>query len=261
MLQTFFKQLFAIFQPDEPEPVVITQEQRAFSQSTMSYYQSLSENDKRRFEHHCSAFITVTEFAGHNLEVSEFDEMLVADSSDVLGFEKLHFLKVDTTYSAPGAFKERPGFWRSDSNITGLVGIHHLKGKMIPSQTTLRQGFTNDADKHNLAIHKLAYLIDMTDGEIDGLPRPSYALPWLNLIAKKIQKIENKKIDIRNYGATYSTEYLFERPKMLKRRLHELYAALEHFDQQNRVVLHRAERIRKKPPCPYTTANVISVAA
>lgn len=263
MLQTLFKQLLAVFQPNEPEPIVMTHEQRAFLQSTVNFYQSLSEDDKRRFEHRCMAFINVTEFVGHNLEVSEYDEILVAASSVILawGFDKWHFVKVDSIYLVPGSFNESSEFRRGDSNISGLVGTHHLSGKMILSQPALHQGFTNDMDKHNVAIHEFAHLIDMADGDIDGLPRQlsdhSYALPWLDLVAKKIQQINNKKSDIRNYGATnnaeffsVATEYFFERPKMLKRKHPELYAALEDFYQQNRADLHRAERIRKKSPCP-----------
>jgi Mlc titration factor MtfA (ptsG expression regulator) len=263
MLQTLFQRLLAIFQPYEPEPILMTQEQRAFLQSTVNFYQSLSNDDKQRFEHRCMAFINVTEVVGHNLEVSEFDEILVAASSVILawGFDKWHFVKVDSVYLVPGSFNESSEFRRGDSNITGLVGTHHLKGKMILSQPALHQGFTNDMDKHNVAIHEFAHLIDMADGEIDGLPRQlsnhSYALPWLDLVAKKIQQINNKKSDIRDYGATnnaeffsVATEYFFERPKMLQRKHPELYTALENFYQQNRADLHRAERIRKKSPCP-----------
>lgn len=263
MLQNFFKQLLTFFQPHEPEPIIMTCEQRAFLQSTVNFYQGLSENDKKRFEHRCMAFINVTEFVGHNLEVSEFDEILVAASSVILawGFDKWHFVKVDSIYLVPSSFNENSEFRRGDSNITGLVGTHHLSGKMILSQPALHHGFTNEMDKRNVAIHEFAHLIDMADGDIDGLPRQlsehSYALPWLDLVAKKIQQIDNKKSDIRNYGASnnaeffsVATEYFFERPKMLKRKHPELYAALEDFYQQNRADLHRAERIRKKSPCP-----------
>lgn len=263
MLRTLFKQLSAFFHPIEPDPIVMTTEQRVFLQNTVSFYQDLNDTDKQRFEHRCMAFINVTEIVGHNLDVSDFDEILIAASSVILawGFDKWHFVKVDTVYLVPGAFNESSEFQQGDSQITGLVGTHHLSGKMILSQPALHQGFANDMDKHNVAIHEFAHLIDMADGEIDGLPRQltehSYTLPWLDLVAKKIKQIDHKKSDIRNYGATnnaeffsVATEYFFERPKMLKRKHPDLYKALEGFYQQNRADLHRADRLRKKSPCP-----------
>lgn len=263
MFQTLLNRLSALFQAKEPEPLEITDEQRVFLQSTVNFYQSLNSDDKLRFENRCMAFISVTEIVGHDLEVTELDEILVAASSVILawGFAKWHYVKVDTVHLVSGSFNENSEFRSRDSNITGLVGTHHLRGKMILSQPALHLGFANDMDKHNVAIHEFAHLIDMADGDIDGLPRQisdhSYALPWLDLVAKKIQQIRSKKSDIRNYGATnnaeffsVATEYFFERPKMLKRKHPDLYRALENFYQQNRADLHRAERIRKKSPCP-----------
>ena len=41
-------------------------------------------------------------------------------------------------------------------------------------------------DKRNVAIHEFAYLIDIADGDCDGLPRElsdnAFCLPWLNLV-------------------------------------------------------------------------------
>jgi len=195
--------------------------------------------------------------------VSELDRLLIAASSVILawGFDKWHYVRVDTVYLVSGSFNENSEFRSHDSNISGLVGTHHLRGKMILSQPALHHGFANSLDKHNVAIHEFAHLIDMADGDIDGLPRQlsdhSYALPWFDLVAKKIDNISEGKSDIRNYGATnnaeffsVATEYFFERPKMLKRKHPELYSALENFYQQNRADVHRAERIRKKAPCP-----------
>ena len=263
MFQILLNRLNFLFQTAEPEPLEITPKQKAFLQNTVNFYQSLNAEDRLRFENRCMAFINVTDIIGHDLEVSELDEILVAASSVILawGFTKWHYVKVDTVYLVSGAFNENSEFRNNDSNITGLVGTHHLRGKMILSQPALHLGFSNNMDKHNVAIHEFAHLIDMADGDIDGLPRQisdhSYALPWLDLIAQKIDEIKNKDSDIRPYGATnnaeffsVATEYFFERPKMLKRKHPRLYNALENFYQQNRADLHQAERIRKKAPCP-----------
>ncbi len=227
------------------------------------FYANLGANDKPVFEQRCLAFIASTEFIGHNIEVTDSDKLLVASGSVILawGFAKWHYVKVSTIYLVPGSFNEDSEFRRQDSNITGLVGNAHLRGKMILSKPALHQGFSNDRDKRNVAIHEFAHLIDMADGDIDGLPEQisehTYSLPWLELVARKIKEINNRQSDIRDYGATnnaeffsVSSEYFFERPKLLKRKHPKLYRHLERFYKQNRAEAHTNERIRKKAPCP-----------
>jgi Mlc titration factor MtfA (ptsG expression regulator) len=253
----------ATFFPQPPAPAVISQHQREILKTKVSFYSSLSADDQALFEQRCLAFIYHTEFVGHNLDVSDADRMLIASGSVILawGFKQWHYVKVDTVYLVPSSFNDSSEFRQNDSNITGLVGTAHLRGKMILSQPALHQGFDNDRDKRNVALHEFAHLIDMADGDIDGLPRQiaeqSFSLPWLELIARKITEIRLGKSDIRDYGATnnaeffsVATEYFFERPKRLKQKHPILYQQLESFYKQNRADVHVAERIRKKAPCP-----------
>jgi len=263
MLTSLINRIKATLFPLNPPPENMLAEQRAFLEATVEFYRQLSLADKTRFEHRCLSFIHVTEFVGHNLDVSDHDKLLVAAGSVILawGFDQWHYVKVETVILVDRAFNEDAQFGQADSHITGLVGTHHLRGKMILSQAALHQGFSNSKDKRNVAIHEFAHLIDMADGEVDGLPREiteqGFALPWLALVRRKIKDIKNKKSDIRNYGATnnaeffaVASEYFFERPKFLQRKHKELYKALERFYKQNHADVQTAERIRKKAPCP-----------
>lgn len=263
MLLKLFDSIRTALFPEPPAPIEISAEQRQILSQKVSFYASLNESDKAVFEQGCMAFIANTEFVGHELEVSDIDKLLVASGSVILawGFEQWHYVKVDTVYLVPASFNDNSEFRQHDSNITGLVGTAHLRGKMILSQPALHQGFNNDQDKRNVAIHEFAHLIDMADGDIDGLPRQisehSYSLPWLELVARKIKQIDEGKSDIRQYGATnnaeffsVASEYFFERPKRLKQKHPELYSHLQRFYKQNRADVQRAERIRKKAPCP-----------
>ncbi len=241
----------------------MTPQCKHFLRQKVSFYRDLDQEHQRTFEQRCMAFIGATEFVGHELEVSQEDKLLVACGSVILawGFTRWHYVKVDTVYLVPRSFNDNSEFGRPDSNITGLVGTHHLSGKMILCQPALHQGFGNENDKRNVAIHEFAHLIDMADGDIDGLPKQlsdqAFALPWLELVKQKISQIDRGNSDIRDYGATnnaeffsVATEYFFERPKLLKRRHPQLYKALESFYQQNRAEAIKTQRIRKKAPCP-----------
>jgi Mlc titration factor MtfA (ptsG expression regulator) len=206
-------------------------EHRAFLQQAVSFYRDLTPQDQNRFEHRCLSFIYATEFVGHNLEISEKDKLLLASGSVIpaWGVERWHYVKVDTVILVDRAFNENSLFDRENSHITGLVGTHHLRGKMILSKAALHHGFSNNNDKRNVAIHEFAHLIDMADGEIDGLPKQipeqSFTLPWLALIQNRMADINHNKSDIRDYGATNNAEffavackYFFEQPKLLKRK-------------------------------------------
>src|SRR5690606_14485790 len=92
--------------------------------------------------------------------------------------------------------------------------------------------------KGNTRIHEFVHLIDKMDGHTDGVPeillKHQYALPWLNLIHKKMEAINDDKSDIRQYGGTsqaeffaVAAEYFFERPDLLKRKHPQLYKMME----------------------------------
>lgn len=263
MFSYLFSKFGAIFLTEIPAKIVISQQQREVLKNKVSFYSSLNVSDKVLFEQRCLAFIYNTEFIGHDLIVSEVDKILIASGSVILawGFKRWSYVKVDTVYLVSNPFSDNSEFGQHDSNITGLVGTAHLRGKMILSQPALHQGFDNSLDKRNVAIHEFAHLIDMADGDIDGLPRQiaeqRYALPWLALVASKIAEIQSGRSDIRDYGATnnaeffsVASEYFFERPKRLKQKHPLLYKQLETFYKQNRADVHVAQRIRKKAPCP-----------
>lgn len=224
----------------------------------VSFYSALSKADQAVFVERCESFLTVTEIIGHDVEVLEIDEVLIASASVILawGFKQWEYVKVDSVYLVSGTFNESSEFGKADSNISGLVGTHHLSGKMILSQNALRHGFSNNSDKRNVAIHEFAHLIDMADGSIDGLPEQisdhAFALPWFDLVAKKINEIQSRKHDIRDYATTNNaeffsvvTEYFFERPKLLKRKHPVLYGYLQDFYKQNRAELHQTKRSKK----------------
>jgi len=106
-----------------------------------------------------------------------------------------------------------------------MVGTGYMEGKMILSRQALRQGFQNETDRRNTAIHEFVHLIDKADGTIDGVPEllldKQYVLPWFDMVEKKIEEIQAGKSDINPYGATNRAEffavlgeYFFESPKL-----------------------------------------------
>ena len=133
------------------------------------------------------------------------------------------------------------------------------------SKKAIRKGFANESDKKNTAIHEFVHLIDKLDGQTDGVPEllleKQYVIPWLELIGSKIDDIYEGKTDINPYGGTnkqeffaVTSEYFFEKPKLLAKKHPELHALLEQiFDQDFEILAPSNSRTQKEPgrnqPC------------
>lgn len=227
----------------------LTETQKELLERNVLYYTKLSAEEKLRFSESVALFLSSIKIKEVSCSVTEVDELLIGASAiiPVFGFPSWTYVNLKEVYIFPDAFNTKFEYvgWRNNRTILGIVGGGRLKNRMILSQKALRHGFENKSDKNNTAIHEFVHLIDMTDGDVDGLPlsiiEKPYALPWFDLIHKKIEHIDDGKSDINPYGATskieffaVASEYFFERPKLLKRKHPELYQKLSLFFNQDR---------------------------
>lgn len=230
---------------------------------TVVFYRTLGQKDKRVFEERARLFLETTPIESGQFEVSDDDRLLVASSAviPVWGFPDWHYFNVSKVFLLPASFNEKFECGLPDSLFTGMVGTGPMSGKLVLSRPALHQGFMNSRDKHNVGIHEFVHLVDMADGDCDGFPerlkKYSYAIPWFELVEKKITGIEGKQSNIRDYGATnkaeflaVASEYFFERPKMMKNKHPALYSALTDLYQQDVLRLSEDINPKKKSPCP-----------
>lgn len=208
----------------------------------VQFYQRLTPHEKIIFQEEMVAFLADVYIDAVGFELEEIDRVLVAASAiiPVFHFRNWRYTNITGVIIYPDNFNERLGFAADEENkmIAGMVGTGKYENQMILSRKALHHGFTNKTDKHNTAVHEFVHLLDKADGEIDGLPElflgQENILPWLNLMHKTMEAINNDQSDIRNYGGTsqveffaVASEYFFERPKLLKRKHPELFAMLE----------------------------------
>lgn len=235
-----------------------------FLQKNVSFYCRLSDSDKTCFEQRCILFWQSTKIEGsQDVEVTDKDKLLVAASAiiPVWSFTDWHYFNIKSVILLPGLFNENYQYGMPDSRISGMVGTGAMAGKMALSKPDLHHGFSNEADKKNVGIHEFVHLIDMADGQTDGFPERvtqyEYCAPWFEFVHHKINEIDDGNSNINDYGATNSaeffavtSEYFFERPKMLKRKHPKLYEYLSAFYQQNLAELKADIAPRKNAPCP-----------
>jgi len=205
----------------------------------VNFYNILSLEQKKVFEYEIQEFLLNCKITGISTQVNDTDKILVASSAviPIFAVPDWKYYNLQGVLIYPEKFNENFETGNNKS-ILGMVGTGYMEGKMILSQTALHQGFSNEVDKKNTAIHEFVHLIDKYDGATDGIPeillQKQYVIPWIDLIQKKIDEIYDGKSDINPYGATSKTEffpvvseYFFEKPTMLKEKHPEIYFYLE----------------------------------
>ena len=232
----------------------------------VSFYNSLSGEEKNRFEYKVQEFLLNCRITGIDTSIDTTDKLLVASSAviPIFQFDDWKYSNIHEVLLYPSMFNENFETEGSDRGILGMVGSGYMEGKMILSKPALRHGFKNESDKKNTAIHEFVHLIDKTDGSVDGIPsvllEKQYAIPWIDLINKKIDEIYDGKSDINPYGGTdraeffsVVSEYFFERPKLLAKNHPDLYNLLEKIfkqDMASRRLKKNKGKIGRNSPCP-----------
>lgn len=224
----------------------------------VSFYNSLSLDDKTKFKTKIIEFLNDVKITGIEVAVDDTDRILVAASAiiPIFGFPDWKYKNISEVLLYPNSFNENFETKGKDRRILGMVGEGGMNGTMILSKPALINGFLNETDKRNTAIHEFVHLIDKTDGEIDGIPEQllgkQYTIPWVNLMAEKITEINQNQSDINPYGATNKaeffavvSEYFFERPQLLQKKHPALYELLEQIFKQ-RMTAKKLDRIKKR---------------
>ena len=205
------------------------------------FYKELNSAEQERFQQRMMQFLSEVYIESVDFELEELDKLLIAASAviPVFAFPEWHYVNLSTVLVYPDHFNDDLNFGNKDEqkHIAGMVGSGRFNHQMILSRKALREGFEKKAHLHNTGIHEFVHLIDMTDGVADGVPERliahSYSIPWLQLIHREMEAINDNKSDIRSYGGTneaeffaVASEYFFENPILLQKNHPELYEML-----------------------------------
>ncbi len=209
---------------------------RVILNDKVSYYEELSEDEKRRFEREILSFLNDVTVTGVEMEIDDTDRLLVAASAVIplFGFPQLRYRNISEVLLYKGTFNAKYQTEGEARNILGQVGSGNMNRLMILSLPALHAGFENEKSKSNVGIHEFVHLIDKADGGTDGVPeslmRKQYVLPWLQLVHRETEKIKQDESDINPYAATSEaeflsvvSEYFFTQPELFEERHPALY--------------------------------------
>jgi len=246
LIPIFIILLYFILRKKKPAIEPLTETDLQILNDYVGFYHHLDSTDKLRFEKKVAAFFSTVKIEAVGLEMTTLDELLIASSAviPIFGFPDWQYKNLSSVLLYPDTFNHDFQFEGAERNITGMVGGGYMNGQMILSRSALRHGFSKSAGKENTAIHEFVHLLDKSDGATDGVPENllghEYTRPWIKMMHKEMQKIEDNKSDINPYAITNEaeffavvSEYFFEKPEMLKNKHPDLYHQLSRiFAQQ-----------------------------
>ena len=206
----------------------------------VKFYRQLSEAGKESFEKRVEQFLSAVKITGVNAEAEDLDRILIAAGAiiPVYAIADWQYINLHEVLLYPGTFNADFDQHGTDRSIAGMVGTGALQNVMVITKWQLRQGFINNNDTRNTAIHEFVHLVDKMDGTMDGIPEiileRKYTGQWKNMMESTIQQMKTYGSDIDMYGATSTTEffaviseYFFEQPDILQSNHPDLFEMLE----------------------------------
>ncbi len=242
-------------------------------QKDVAFFRALQPAEKIRFRNELMVFLGEKRITGIQTEIDTQILVLVGASAiiPIFGFPQWEWDQISEVLVYPNRFGADFDFEGSGGRSTlGMVGTGAMNRIMILARPDLIHGFKNAGDKRNVGIHEFAHLVDKSDGDIDGIPQVGLERdaigPWIELVRRKMQEIDDGKSDLNSYALTneaeffsVATEYFFERPGIMERKHPELFAMLQKVfrqDMKSRVLDLRREIIAgekkfgRNSPCP-----------
>jgi MtfA peptidase len=221
------------------ESIPLPENYRELLHDYVKFYRQLDEIGKESFEKRVEHFLSAVQITGVNAIVEDIDRLLIGAGAiiPVYAIPDWQYINLHEVLLYPGTFNADFDQGGLNRPITGMVGHGAMQHVMIITKWELRQGFINNNDARNTAIHEFAHLIDKMDGTMDGVPEiileRKYTDRWKSLMDATIAKMKSHGSDIDMYGATNPTEffaviseYFFEQPGLLKANHPGLYEML-----------------------------------
>jgi MtfA peptidase len=197
---------------------------------------TLPADERARFRRHLVVFAKEKVFEGaKGLTVTDEMRVLVAGSAARLARN----LSLDV-YDDLVTVLLYAGAWARDGGT--ILGEAHRWGLVVLSWDSVKQGLVNPLDGHDVTLHELAHVLDLTDGRFDGTPAMasfSALHAWAHVFSAHYATLRaspSRDKVLRAYGATneaeffaVATEAFFEKPRAMKQKHPELYAELSRY--------------------------------
>ncbi len=222
----------------------LSDEDREILGRNVSFYDSLSEKDRKSYETDIAIFLAEHSISGvDDVEITRKVALLVAATA-----VRLVFRRPEWEFRDFGEILVYPGGFRTDGSYStdlkgsdiAAAGLVHSSGNVILSLPHLLRGFQHDNDGYNVGYHEFAHVLDgyHPDGIPDELSLGAYR-PWVQVMQKEFEKVHKGRSMLRQYAGTNPAEFFacaveafFEKPEQMRSKAPELYRQLAVFFNQ-----------------------------
>jgi Mlc titration factor MtfA (ptsG expression regulator) len=246
---SFWARLATWLNPPDPGPLVFEPVWIEVLTRNIPLYSRLPDVLRERLHEKIAQFVRDHQFeACGGLKLT--DEMVLTIAGQACMLSLRHdgppFPQLNTVLVYPTAYTSK----MPSVDAMGVVTVKEVRrlgeswvnGTVILAWDAVLQGASNCFDGHNVTLHEFAHQIDQADGRGDGLlpfACPHRYARWAEAIQgghKRLEQLaeENRRTVLDKYGATntaeffaVATEAFFEKPRQLKRKQPDLYAALQ----------------------------------
>lgn len=227
-------------------PVPIRRSRKAILKQYFPYYNKLTEDQKKQFEHKVQHFIHIKHFIPRQIEtVSEEMQVLIAACAVQLtfGYPKIFFSHFKRILVYPTDYY-------STINKTYHKGeVNPRLGAIVLSWDNFVKGYINPTDGSNLGLHEMAHALHLED----RINNAEYAFlnqgamqKWETQAKLEIEKMRNGQSHMfRSYASTNLSEFFsisienfFEKPVEFKNQMPELFDNLTLILNQDPTVLY-----------------------
>ncbi len=209
---------------------------RTFLLEGYGHYERLPPTWRARFEDDVRLFLAEKRITGVGTAATDERRVLVAASAVTLtlGWPEADWDRLTEVLLYADDFDRDYRFGAEAAD--GRAGETHAWGTVILSVPTLEQSFDFDDDGYHVGLHEFAHLLDVSQGEFDGMPaglRGEARRAWPALVRQEMERLRRGRSVLDDYGAQDPVEFFpvaveafFERPTEMRQRHAELYATL-----------------------------------
>ncbi|RMB62719.1 hypothetical protein EAX61_03845 [Dokdonia sinensis] len=209
----------------------LSRKQRKYLQSNFEFYNKLSSQERRRYEHRVVTFVGSKKFIGRDgLIVTEEMKLLIAAVGCMLTFGRKHYLYalVENILLYPAAFYS-------------AINDEYHKGEFNPSQRTLvlswedfEKGYRITDDNLNLGIHEFMHALQLDAVRSEDVDAIRFERQFQKILVRLTDQDLKDKLDEVKYFRAYAftnqyefmavlAEYFFESPNDFKTHFPILY--------------------------------------
>jgi Mlc titration factor MtfA (ptsG expression regulator) len=224
---------------------------RRFLEDRYEHYHRLPPDLRRRFEDDVRIFLAEKRITGVGIEATEDLKLLVAASAVTLslGWPDYEWDRLTEVLLYPDDFDR-------DYNLEPgeQLGETHAWGTVILSVPALHESFEDPWDAYHVGLHEFAHLLDLGQGEFEGIPAgidAAAAAEWVAVVEKERERMRRGKSVIDDYGEDDPVEFLgvaveafFEVSLALRLRHREVYRILSAYFRQDPAAWDDARGLR-----------------